>query len=229
VIDARLAQHYGVTAPSGTEPVRVETTGANRRGLLTHASILTATSNPDRTSPVARGAWVMTHVLCTPPPAAPADVPPLPESPNVPQTGRAQIEAHRVNPGCAACHLLMDPLGLGLENFDAVGRWRDKEFGLPIDASGVLPGGAAFAGASELAVILGKDPRVPECLARNIYTYALGRHPDEGSIDAQHVARIVSQAGGAQVRLKDLVVGIVTSDPFRMRQPEAAAAAGGRP
>lgn len=227
MLDARMARHYGLPG-GGEQPARVELTGDRRRGLLTHASILTATSNPDRTSPVARGAWVMTHLLCAPPPPPPPDVPALPEEePDKPLTAREQLAAHRADPGCAACHKLMDPIGLGLENYDAVGRWRDTELGLKIDASGVLPDGATFAGATELAAILTKDPRVADCVARNLYTYALGRLPADGSVDAQYVARIVSQAGGSGVRLRDLVLGIVTSDPFRMRRGEAPA--GGRP
>ncbi len=227
VLDARLAKHYGMASPSTDRPALVQLSGSQRRGLLTHASILTATSNPDRTSPVARGAWVMTHLLCAPPPPAPPDVPALPETPDKPLTARAQIEAHRADPGCAACHKLMDPIGLGLENYDAIGRWRDTEFGQPIDAAGELPDGGKFAGAVDLAEVLTKDARVPECLARNLFTYALGRNPEDGSIDAQHVARVVHSVGAAgdgSVRLRDLLLGIVTSDAFRMQKAEAIGA-----
>lgn len=231
-VDARLAQHYGLPAPAGGGMKRVELTDGKRRGLLTHASVLTATSNPDRTSPVARGSWVLTHLLCAPPPPPPPDVPPLPESEDVPTTTRAQIEAHRVNPGCASCHAIMDPIGLGLENYDAVGRWRDTEAGMKIDPSGVLPDGASFSGAQELTALLTKDPGLPACVGANLFTYAVSRRPEAGTADGQHVERIVRAAagGGSVVRLRDLLLAVVTSDPFRLRRGEPASTGpGARP
>ena len=222
-VDARLAQHYGMRAGPAGEPSRVELADGHRRGLLTQAAILTATSNPDRTSPVARGAWVLTHLLCAPPPPPPPDVPALPEQQATPTTAREQLAAHAADPGCAACHVMMDAIGLGLENYDAVGRWRDTEAGQRIDASGTLPDGARFNGALELADLLTRDPRVPTCVAGNLYTYAISRLPEPGSVDGQHVDRIVALAGGPQARLQDVVLHIVTSDPFRLRRGEPAA------
>lgn len=226
-LDARLAQHYGLPATAGAM-TRVALDGSRRAGLLTQASVLTTTSLPNRTSPVARGAWVLSRLLCQPPPPPPADVPPLPENDTqAPASGRALLEAHRKDPACAACHALIDPIGLGLENYDAIGRWRDKDQGQPIDATGVLPDGTRFQGAVELGQRLAPDPRVARCLATNLFTYAVSRRPADGSPDDQHLQRILGGARqDAAVRLQDLLLAMVTSDAFRLRRGEPA---GGRP
>jgi hypothetical protein len=230
-VDGRLAQHYGLaSAPAGL--TRVALDGEHRGGLLTQASVLTTTSLPNRTSPVARGAWVMARLLCAPPPPPPPDVPPLPESDTqAPANARALLEAHRKDPACAACHQLIDPIGLGLENYDAIGRWRDKDQGVAIDATGTLPDGSSFRGAVELGQRLARDPRVASCLGTNLFTYAVSRRPAEGSSDEQHVERILRGAArDASVHLQDLVLAMVQSDPFRLRRGEAgASAAGGQP
>jgi hypothetical protein len=224
-VDGRLARHYGLT--SGPAMTRVALDGKQRAGLLTQASVLTTTSLPNRTSPVARGAWVLARLLCAPPPPPPPDVPPLPEGEmQAPASGRALLEEHRKNPACAGCHNLIDPIGLGLENYDAIGRWRDKDQGVAIDATGALPGGAPFEGAVELGSLLAKDPRVPGCLARNLYTYAVSRRPEDGSVDDQQVQRILREI--TDVKLRDLVLGVVASEPFRMRRGEPVAP-GGKP
>ena len=125
--NARLAQHYGLTGVTGTAFQKVSLAGANRAGLLDQASILTTTSLPTRTSPVKRGYWVLSNVLCTPPPPPPDNVPPLDSTPVPPGSSlRTQLDAHVSNPVCAACHNLMDPIGFGLEHFDAIGAWRDR-------------------------------------------------------------------------------------------------------
>jgi hypothetical protein len=225
-VDGRLAKHYGLT--SGPAVTRVELDGKQRAGLLTQASVLTTTSLPNRTSPVARGAWVLSRLLCAPPPPPPPDVPPLPEGEvQAPASGRALLEAHRRDPGCAACHRLIDPIGLGLENYDAIGRWRDKDQGVAIDATGTLPDGAQFEGAVQLGALLARDPRVSGCLARNFYTYAVSRRPEDGSVDGQQVQRILDPI--KDVGLRDLVLGVVASEPFRLRRGEPAAAGGGKP
>ena len=138
---------------SDTNFQRVQLQDNQRGGLLGHASILTVTSNPTRTSPVKRGKWILDNLLGTPPPPAPPNVPDLAEVPkdsDQPLSLRQQVELHRSNPQCAACHRLMDPLGFGLENFNAIGQWREADGGVAIDARGELPDGQAFDGPAEL-------------------------------------------------------------------------------
>jgi hypothetical protein len=225
-VDGRLAKHYGLPAAGALSRAALD--GKQRAGLLTHASVLTTTSLPNRTSPVARGAWVLARLLCAPPPPPPPDVPPLPEGEaQAPASGRALLEAHRKDPACAACHGVIDPIGLGLENYDAIGRWRDRDQGVAIDATGALPDGAQFEGAVQLGTLLARDPRVPSCLARNLYTYAVSRRPEDGSVDDQQVQRILRES--TEVRLRDLVLGVVASEPFRLRRGEPAASPGGKP
>jgi hypothetical protein len=155
-------------------------------------------------------------------------VPPLPESDTQALTGRALLEAHRKDPACASCHNLIDPIGLGLENYDAIGRWRDKDAGMTIDATGMLPDGSRFKGAVELGQRLAQDPRVASCVASNLFTYAVSRPAADGSVEGQHVQRILrSAAKDPAVRLQDLVLAMVTSDPFRFRRGESAT--GGKP
>jgi hypothetical protein len=226
-VDARLAQHYGLPATSG-QWTRVALDGRRRAGLLTQAAVLTTTSLPNRTSPVARGAWVLARLLCAPPPPPPPNVPPLPEADaQAPASGRAQLEAHRKDPACSSCHSLIDPIGLGLENYDAIGRWRDTDQGQAIDATGTLPDGSRFQGAVELGQLLANDPRVAACLAENLFTYAVSRRPT-GSSDDQQVQRLLGRARrDAAVGLQDLVLAMVTSDPFRLRRGEPTT--GGQP
>jgi hypothetical protein len=231
-VDARLSQHYGLGAGTPGKPTRVELKDGKRAGLITQGSVLTTTSLPNRTSPVARGAWVLARLLCAPPPPPPPDVPPLPEGElQAPTTARVLLEMHRKDPNCAACHALIDPIGLGLENYDAIGRWRDKDQGVAIDATGALPDGSRFQGAVELGALLAKDARVASCLASNLFTYATGRHAEGGSQDDQQVQRILATtARGSAVRLQDLVLGVVASEPLRMRRGESAAMSkGGQP
>jgi hypothetical protein len=225
-VDGRLARHYGLGA-GAPALTRVTLDGKHRAGLLTQAAVLTTTSLANRTSPVARGAWVLARLLCAPPPPPPPDVPPLPEGElGMPTSARALLEMHRKDPACAACHKAIDPIGLGLENYDAIGRWRDTDQGAAIDATGALPDGTHFEGAVELGQLLARDPRVASCLATNLFTYAVSRHPAGGSADERHVQRIVDGAAGA--RLQDLVLGLVTSDPFRLRRGEPGLS-GGKP
>jgi hypothetical protein len=219
-LNDRLATHYGLP-PVGTTGLRkIMLTGIERRGLLTQASILTRTSFPARTAPTVRGAWVSTHLLCAPPPPPPANVPALPEpAVNANATVRQRLEVHRTNPACAACHALIDPLGLGLENYDLVGRYRTTDRGQPIDASGVLPDGTPFSGAAELSEKLSSDPRLPACLARNLLTYALGRGLEPA--DDPALARVLEAAARpAGAGLADLIVQVTLSQPFRMRRGE---------
>jgi hypothetical protein len=193
--------------------------GSVRGGLLGQGSILTVTSYPDRTSPVKRGKWILENLLGTPPP------PPLPNVGELRETSssgavlsmRERMEQHRANPVCASCHSMMDPLGLALENFDAVGRWRTLgESSIPIDATGATPGGERFEGPAGLRQALLGSERFVATLTEKMMTYALGRGLEH--YDAPAVRAILKEAAGNDYRLTSLIVGIVQSTPFRMRR-----------
>jgi hypothetical protein len=217
-VNARLARHYGIKGVKGEDFRRVSLAGTGRGGLLTQASVLTVTSETTRTSPVKRGKWVLENLLGTPPPPPPPNVPELKASDDpLKGTLRQQMEAHRANPICAACHQRMDPLGFALENFDAIGRWRTHEGKHKIDASGVLPGGRKFDGPKELRAILLKDKNVfARCLSEKLLTYALGR----GLVRADRctVDDIVRDLEKGDYRFSRLVLAIVTSDAFQKRK-----------
>jgi len=189
-----------------------------RRGLLGKGGVLLLTSHADRTSPVVRGKWILDNLLGTPPPPAPAVVPPFPEEvPGVPSTVRGRMEQHRANPACAGCHKVMDPLGLALENFDAVGAWRTRDSGLPIDASGELTDGTKISGVTELRAALLKRPDVlVGTVTEKLMTYALGRSLEAEDMPA--VRTIVRTSAREGYRFSALVRGIVNSVPFQMRR-----------
>ena len=173
-----LATHYGVPSPGSTSLVRVAVVPETRRGLLGHGGLLTITSQPNRTSPVKRGKWVMSQLLCMEPPPPPANVEAFAEQTTPTGTLRQQFEAHRAKPECAGCHSMMDPIGFGLENYDAVGRYRTTDTGgFAIDSSGTLFDGRTFNGPTELAATMSADPKFADCTARQLFTYALGRAP----------------------------------------------------
>ncbi|MCA9086197.1 MAG: DUF1592 domain-containing protein, partial [Planctomycetaceae bacterium] len=176
-LNERLARHYGIPDVHGSEFRKVNYTNGERRGVLTHAGILMLTSNPTRTSPVKRGKWILDNILAEPPPPPPPNVPELEEGTETLGSLREQMEQHRSNPACAVCHLKMDALGFGMENFDAVGAWRVNDGRFDIDSSGSLPGGQQFHGASELMQILAdrKSTEFCRCLSQKLLTYALGR------------------------------------------------------
>jgi len=218
-LNERLARHYGVGGVRGDQFRRVKLKGHTRGGLLTQASILTVTSNPTRTSPVKRGKWVLEQILGTPPPPPPADAPAFNEEQKAVSAAslRQQMEQHRAKASCATCHGRMDPLGFGLENFDAVGAWRDKDGSLPIDSSGTLPSGSSFRGPEQLKAILkSRSNEFARCLTVKMLTYALGR----GLEDYDHCAvdKIVEHLVAANYRFSALVQGIVESDPFLKRR-----------
>lgn len=217
-VDARLAKHYGLPYDAQAGGWQRASLSGPRRGLLGHASLLTVTSYPARTSPVKRGKWVLDQLLCAGPPPPPPNVEGL--KPQEIPTGslRQRLEEHRNNPLCAACHTSMDPIGFGLEHFDGIGRWRDDDGGFPIDASGILPGGAKFDGSAALAQLLGQDPRFPRCVTQQLYTYALGRGPAYD--DDKYIDGIAADFVAGGYRLKDLIAQIVTSEAFRMRRGE---------
>jgi hypothetical protein len=220
-VNERLAAHYSLPPVQGNEFRRVALQGSRRAGVLTHASVLTLTSNPTRTSPVKRGKWIMENILGTPPPDPPANVPELSATqaaePNA--SLRQALEIHRRDPNCAVCHQQMDILGFGFENFDAVGRWRDRDGEHPVDAAGVLPDGSKFSGPEELVAILKeKKSEYIKTLSERMLTYALGRGitpVDRCAID--EIRRKVASDG---YRAAALVEAIVRSEPFRMRKRE---------
>ena len=218
-LNERLAKHYGVAGVYGSDFRRVTLADPNRRGLLGQGSILTVTSYPDRTSPVGRGKWVLENVLGTPPPPPPPNVPELEPAA---ETGtvlamRERMEQHRANPVCASCHRVMDPLGLALENFDAVGRWRPTmPGGGVIDATGTMPDGTAFDGPADLRGLLVTNPeQFATVVTEKLLTYALGRGVEH--YDGPAVRRITRDAAAHDFGLASLVVGVVHSTPFQMR------------
>jgi hypothetical protein len=194
--------------------------------VLGHGSILTVTSHATRTSPVRRGKWILDNLLGTPPPPPPANVPPLEENRpgSGPKSMRELMAQHRSNATCAACHRSIDPLGLALENFDAVGRWRSRgEDGAAVDAAGAMPGGDAFDGVAGLRRALLARPDVfAGTVTEKLLTYALGR--GIGYADAPAVRQILRDAAPHDYRFSAIVRAIVHSPPFQMRRaPETAA------
>jgi cytochrome c553 len=218
-VDERLARHYGLPGIRGSHFRKVQLPDAHRRGLLGHASILTITSAPNRTSPVMRGTWILENLLGTPTPAPP---PGVETNLEVSVTGsaarsiRAQLEQHRANPSCAACHDVIDPLGFALENFDAVGKWRLQDSGVPVDTRAQLWDGSALQGAASLhEALLARQDLFVETFIGKMMTYALGRTVADGDMPA--IRAIARQAAAADFRFSAVVQGIVDSAAFRMR------------
>ncbi len=218
-VNAKLAAHYGVDGVDGEAFRRVRLAGTVRGGLITHASVLTLTSNPTRTSPVKRGKWILEQILGTPPPPPPPLVKELDEDDDAvaAATLRERLEQHRADPACASCHEQMDPLGFALENFDAVGVWRERDGKFPIDASGTLPDGAFVNGPRDLKALLTQRPRdFARALAEKMLTYALGRGLEY--YDYCALERIVAGVESADYRFSQLVLEISKSVPFQMRR-----------
>ncbi len=226
-VNERLAKHYRIPNVYGPDFRRVKVTEDARKGLLGKGGILLVTSHADRTSPVVRGKWILDNLIGTPPPPPPPVVPPFPEdTPGAPKTVRARMETHRASPACASCHRIMDPIGLALENFDAVGIWRTQEAGTAIDASGELADGTRINGAVELRESLLKRPEVlVSTMTEKLLTYALGRGVEADDMPA--VRAIVRGAEQDDYRFSSIVRGIVTSVPFQMRRAERSGAATG--
>jgi hypothetical protein len=221
-LDERLARHYGIPGIKGSQFRRVSLDASSARsGLLGHGSILTVTSQPDRTSPVVRGKWILENFLGTSPPPPPPNVPDLKPSvePGAVLSMRERMQAHRVNPVCASCHAMMDPIGLSLENLDGVGRLRTLgESSAPIDASGAFPDGTKFDGASGLRhALLARSDQFVTTVTEKLLTYALGRGLEY--YDQPAVRAIVLGAAARDHRLASgLVLGVVQSTPFQMRR-----------
>ena len=236
-LNERLAKHYGIGGITGPEFRRVDLSGEERSGILTQASVLTVSSYPTRTSPVLRGKWVLENFLNDPPPPPPPGVPNLNEAAiGTTASLRQQLEQHRANPACATCHTRMDPLGFGLENYDAIGRWRTQDGKFPVDAAGTLPVGRSFHSPMELKSILRTDrDAFARCVTEKMLTYALGRGLER--YDKPAVNLICSRLAASDYRFSRLVLEIVGSLPFQMRHGEApnrspqqvAALAGGKP
>jgi mono/diheme cytochrome c family protein len=220
-VNERLARHYGIPNVYGPQFRRVTVAANARKGLLGKGAVLLVTSHADRTSPVVRGKWILDNLLGAPPPPPPAVVPPLDDSAAAATlTMRQRMEKHRENPVCASCHKVMDPIGLALENFDAIGRWRDLDGESPIDASGVLTDGTKVSGAVDLRDALLQRPEVlVGTMTEKLLTYGLGRGLEP--YDMAAVRQIVRTASKEHYRFSALVKGVVTSTPFRMRRKES--------
>ena len=214
-INERLAKHYGIDGVHGSHFRRVRFDDDRRAGLLGQGSILTVTSYANRTSPVVRGKWLLENLLGAPPPPPPPNVPPLDDGDAVgaARSMRDRMEQHRENPACASCHAQMDPLGFALENFDAIGRWRD------VDAAVTLPDGQSFRGAAGLREMLQsrRDELVHNVVSR-LLTYALGRGVE--AYDMPAIRAIVREAEADDYRWSSIILGIASSTPFQMRSAE---------
>jgi hypothetical protein len=229
-LNERLAKHYGITNIVGGEMRRVDLPpDSPRGGVLGHGSVLIVTSNPTRTSPVKRGLFILDNILGTPPPPPPANVPPLENSEKENEgrtpTLRETLAVHRENTLCRSCHNRMDPLGLALENFNALGMWRTKERGQPIDSTGKLITGEPFNDIRELKKILVTDRRLDfyRCLTEKLLTYALGRGLQY--TDVETVDRIVADLEKNGGKISALLMGVVESAPFQKRRNDSVSKA----
>jgi hypothetical protein len=221
-VDETLASYYGLPFEAAEEGAftRVDTTGSARSGLLTLGALLTVTSFSARTSVVRRGEFVFSRFLCQHIPPPPPGVEGISLEGAEGLTLRQRLERHRADPACSGCHSLMDPLGFGLESFDAIGRHRTHEGTLPVDASGVLPDGTTFDGATELSQILGDDPKFSRCVTKKFFTYAGGRLLGSSRTDdawVEHVSTLAEEADGGSLR--SVIRSVLLSEPFRSRVP----------
>ena len=220
-LDERLAKHYGIEGVSGGNFRRVELTTDQRGGLLSHASILSISSYPTRTSPVIRGKYLLQNFLGAPPPAPPPDVPTLDEE-AVGNAGslRQQLEKHRSNATCASCHNRMDVLGFGLENYDAIGKWRTMDGKFPVDVSGTFPNGKSFSTPAEMKVLLKEElPDFARCIIEKMLTYSLGRGLEK--YDRKTIEEIGRRLSASGYQFQTLISEIVQSLPFQSRRGEA--------
>jgi hypothetical protein len=219
-LNERLAKFYGIEGVTGPEFRRVAITSDQRGGVLSHAGVLTVSSYPSRTSPVIRGKYVLGNMLGAPPPPPPPDVANLDEAAlGTAGSMRQQLEKHRTNEVCASCHSRMDPLGFGLENYDAIGRWRTTDGNFPVDSSGTLPDGRTFSSPAEMRAILTTQlPQFSRALTEKMLTYALGR--GLRTYDSRTVDNINRTLAADGYRFQTLVQQIVESLPFQSRRGE---------
>jgi hypothetical protein len=222
-LNERLARHYGIARVYGARFRMVQLDAASHRGgLLRQASIHTVTSYPNRTSPVIRGKWILDNILGIPPPPPPPDVPALKENTaaDKPRSIRERLSEHRKNPACAGCHQIMDPVGFALENYDAIGRWRETEVPdskMAVDAGGALPDGSKFDGVDGLErAILARPEMFLTTLTEKLMIYALGRGVETS--DAPYVRQVLRQAEAKNYSFSSIILGIVQSAPFQMRR-----------
>ena len=225
-LNERLAQHYGFEGVSGEEMRLVQYPNDQRRGVLGHGSVLQLASMSDRTSPVRRGKWVMIVLMGTPPPPPPPNVPAFEASPDASGgrrlTTRERMEAHSAAPVCASCHDFIDPIGLALDNFDAVGKWRIRENMAPLDTRGEFYDGTQMSTPTELAEVLLKRP-IPlvRNFAERLLSYAIGRPTQY--FDQPTIRAITRAAAANDYKMSSLIMGVVSSDLFQMRQAPATA------
>jgi mono/diheme cytochrome c family protein len=222
-MNERLARHYGIPWVKGPDFRRVDLTGTERGGVITQASVLTVSSYATRTSTVLRGKWVLDNILNAPPPDPPPGVPRLDETKvSASASLRQQMEAHRTNPTCASCHVRMDPIGFGLENYDGIGAWRNQDGKWDIDPAGALPDGRSFHGPEELKQILKQDKDAFALgMTAKLLTYALGRGLER--YDQRAVKAIAASLPSREYRFSALVLEIVNSLPFQMRRGDRSA------
>ena len=219
-LDLPLANLYGINNVNSRRAgdfVRVKLSPGDRGGVLTQASILTATSNPTRTSPVKRGKWILEQILGTPPPPAPPEVPALEAQHQLTGSLRQRMEQHRANPTCASCHTRMDAIGFAFEKFNAIGKWRETDEGSPIDPAGKLPDGRSFTSAAQFKQVMKADKnKFVRNLSGKLLIYGLGRgleYYDEPAVD-----KIAEATLKADNRVSAMILAVIMSDPFRLRR-----------
>jgi hypothetical protein len=225
-LNERLARHYGVPKVYGERFRRVTFTDGVRGGVLGLGGVLMVTSYPDRTAPVSRGLWVLDNLLGMPPPPPPGNVPDLEEAgeDGRKRSMREQMEIHRRNPACAACHVRMDPLGFAMEQFDPIGKWRTTSAGLPIDPSATFPDGTRIDGVKGVRTLVSsRRDQYVETFTAKLLTYALGRLVDYR--DQPAIRKVAREAAAQDHRWSAIIIGIVKSAPFRMAAVPALAAA----
>jgi hypothetical protein len=230
-VNERLARHYGLSNVAGNHFRQVSYPDDTRRGILGHGSVLVLTSISQRTSPVLRGKWVMEVLLGTPPPPPPPNVPPLDQTGEANAgrvlTTRERMEMHRAAETCRSCHRFMDPIGLSLDNFDATGKWRFRENGATLDTRGELYDGTPVSSPVELQnALLARPIPLVRTFTENLLTYAIGRHLEP--YDQPTIRAIARDAEADGYRISSFILGVVKSDPFRMKRAEITEATGGR-
>jgi hypothetical protein len=224
VVNKRLAEHYELPPPAGVNDkdfFRLPVEDGKRGGVVTMAGVLAITSRPARTSPVLRGKWILDELLSYPPPPPPPTVPSLEGSANKTAGSgslRARLEHHRNDPNCISCHQRIDPLGFGLENYDLLGRWRDKDSsGLTLDTAGIMPSGESFSGPTELKnVLMSRQDRIINTVVERMLSYALGRNLER--YDRSTVRLITTDLAKTEWPTQKLIEEIVLSLPFRFKR-----------
>jgi hypothetical protein len=225
-VNPRLAEFYGMSGLTGDGFEPVSTTGIHRFGLLSHASILTFTSHTFGTSPVRRGKWVLSQLLCDEPlPPPPEVVTELVVEEGQEMSMRDRLAAHVKDPGCAVCHKTMDPIGLGMDNYSAIGQWRTlDDFGFPVDPAGVLPGELAFAGPEELSKIIRENPDTARCVVHHLFTYMFGR--GEILTDYCDLEELTAAWAATGYAFSELFVLLAQSPQFTHRVPDGTEGSG---